>query len=95
MVSFTLLGFLPFFTLGYMFDVAVLIHGIPNDTQEIFMPEPYDPYSPLVRCNFLPRHSFWCEPPEGVGSLFSVLFIFFLLICLIVFPVGQVLIIIH
>ncbi|KAL5970756.1 TM2 domain-containing protein 2 [Taenia solium] len=61
-----LLGLLPSSTFSYMFDVVLLSHSIPNDTQEVFVPDPYDPYSPLVRCSFLPRHSFWCEPPEDL-----------------------------
>ncbi|VDD75283.1 unnamed protein product [Mesocestoides corti] len=64
--GFTFLGFLPSLALGYMFDVALLSYGFPNATEEDFVPDPYDPYSALVRCSFLPRHSFWCEPPADL-----------------------------
>ncbi|VDL92511.1 unnamed protein product [Schistocephalus solidus] len=57
-------------TSAYMFDVPILHKEPPFTNTTAFFNEStgfvYDPNSPLVMCSYLPRHSMWCEPPEGM-----------------------------
>ncbi|TGZ67760.1 hypothetical protein CRM22_004611 [Opisthorchis felineus] len=55
---------------GHFHSVPVVpnIRYIGNST-EVFNEStgfPYTPHSPLVRCDYLPSHSFWCEPPIDI-----------------------------